>query len=281
MSLAWAAGTLLQQEDIRLPARNRGLTLGDGLFETFLVVNRTALWRDDHLARMKASADVLGVPFLAGEITTAIDGLLAAAGRGAHVLRLTLTRGATARGLAGESKAPFVLATLDPFDTRLIGEPATLVTSAIRRSAGSIASTHKTLSYVDAVVAARAAVAAGADDALMLNGEGRVASSTIANIFVVKGTTLITPARTEGILPGIMRQVLLREAGALGLTAVEAQVTPETLRSADGVFLTNSLRIARPVVQVDGQALPVGDASRILDHLCACASGICGGDPRA
>lgn len=275
MSFVWSDGMLHQQETISVSPRNRGLTLGDGLFETILAVNRVALWREEHLARLKASAQVLGIGFPADEIRTALDALLAAGGENPHVLRLTLTRGATARGLGGASKEPVVIATLDPFDTRLIGQPATLITSRFRRSTSSIAATHKTLSYADNIAAAREADGAGADDALLLNTDGRVACTTIANIFVVKGKRLITPARSEAILPGIIRSVVLAEAKALGFTAEETTINPEQLLDADAVFLTNSLRLVRPVTHIDGNAMSSGAANPVLDHLFGLAAHIC------
>lgn len=275
MSFVWSDGALHQHETISVSPKNRGLTLGDGLFETILAVNRVALWRDQHLARLKASAQILGISFPADEITTALDALLAAGGENPHVLRLTLTRGATARGLGGASKEPVVIATLDPFDTRLIGQPATLITSRFRRSTSSIAATHKTLSYADNIAAAREADGAGADDALLLNTDGRVACTTIANIFVVMGKRLITPARSEAILPGIIRSVVLAEAKALGFTAEETTINPEQLLDADAVFLTNSLRLVRPVTHIDGNAMSSGAANPVLDHLCGLAAHIC------
>lgn len=281
MSFVWSDGRLHQHETVPLSPRNRGLTLGDGLFETILAVNRVALWRDEHLARMKHSAAVLGIPFPQDEIGAAVDALLAAGGENAHVLRLTLTRGATARGLAGESKAPVVLATLDPFDTRLVGQPATLVTSAVRRSAGSIAATHKTLSYADNIAAAREAAAEGADDALMLNSAGNVACTSIANVFAVRGRHLLTPARDQAILPGVMRGVLLLHAQALGLTPEETVLTPEQLTDADAVFITNSLRFLRPVSRLDGNTIATAVSDTILDHLCGLAAGLCQRDFRA
>ncbi|MFT3674035.1 aminotransferase class IV [Aestuariivirga sp.] len=275
MSFVWSDGALHQHETISVSPKNRGLTLGDGLFETILAVNRVALWREEHLARLKGSAQVLGLGFPADEITQALDALLAAGGENPHVLRLTLTRGATARGLGGASKEPVVIASLDPFDTRLIGQPATLVTSKLRRSTSSIAATHKTLSYADNIAAAREAEAAGADDALLLNTDGHVACTTIANIFVVKGKRLITPARSEAILPGIMRGVLLAEAKALGFTAEETTIAPRELQDADAVFLTNSLRLVRPVTRIDGTPVASGAANPILDHLSGLAAHIC------
>jgi branched-chain amino acid aminotransferase len=249
---------------LALSAHDRGLTLGDGLFETLAVRDGVALWRFEHIERMRSSAATLGIPFPETDIENAIDALAYKA-KGHHVLRLTLTRGEGGRGLAGETKKPTLLGTLDPFDGQLRFQPVKLMTSATRRNFHSPASRMKTLSYMDNMLAAREAAAAGADDALMLNSVGRVASSTIANIFVEKDGTLITPALTEGILPGVMRIAVIRAAKQLGIQVKERQVRPADAENADGLFLTNSLRFIRPVAVLDGKRY--APRSKIVDGL--------------
>jgi branched-chain amino acid aminotransferase len=118
---------------------------------------------------------------------------------------------------------------------------------------------------MDNVLAAREAAAADADDALMLNNAGRVASSTIANVFLEKDGTLITPALTEAILPGVMRAAVIRAAKHLGVQIKEKQVRPADAANADGLFLTNSLRFIRPVAMLDGKRY--APRSKIVDGL--------------
>jgi branched-chain amino acid aminotransferase len=223
-----------------------------------------ALWRFEHIERMRSSAAALGIPFPETDIENALDGLAYRA-KGPHVLRLTLTRGEGGRGLAGEIKKPTLLGTLDPFDGQLRFQPVKLITSSVRRNLHSPASHMKTLSYMDNVLAAREAAAAGADDALMLNSAGRVASSTIANAFVEKDGVLITPALAEGILPGVMRAAVIRAAKHLGIQVKERQVKPAEAAGADCLFLTNSLRFIRPVAMLDGRRY--GPRSKIVDRL--------------
>jgi branched-chain amino acid aminotransferase len=139
------------------------------------------------------------------------------------------------------------------------------MTSAIRRNLNSPASRMKTLSYMDNVLAGREAASAGADDALMLNSAGRVASSTIANIFFEKEGALITPALSEGILPGVMRAAVIRAVKQLGVQVREKQNKPADIATADGLFLTNSLRFIRPVAMLDGKRY--APRSKIVDEL--------------
>jgi branched-chain amino acid aminotransferase len=252
------------KETVAMSAHDRGLTLGDGLFETIAVSSGVALWRFEHLERMRGAAETLGIPFPEADIENAIDALTHRA-RGHHVLRLTLTRGKGGRGLAGEIRKPTLIATLDPLDAKLRFQPVRLVTSSVRRNMHSPASGMKTLSYTDNVLAAREAAAAGADDALMLNSVGRIACSAIANVFLEMDGKLVTPPLSEGILPGIMRGAVLRVARHLGIPAREKQVKPAEAARADGLFLSNSLRFIRPVAALDGRRY--GQRSMIVEAL--------------
>jgi branched-chain amino acid aminotransferase len=263
MKRVWL-NTKLIKGKLPMSSHDRGMTLGDGLFETLAVRDGVALWRFEHIERMRAAAEATSIPFPETEIENGIDALSYKA-KGHHVLRLTLTRGEDGRGLAGEIKKPKLMGTLDPFDGQLRFQSVKLITSAIRRNLYSPASRMKTLSYIDNVLAAREAAAAGADDALMLNSAGRVASATIANVFVEKDGTIITPALAEGILPGVMRAAVIRAAKQRGIQVKEKQVKPADAANADGLFLTNSLRFIRPVAMLDGKRY--GPRSKIVDEL--------------
>jgi branched-chain amino acid aminotransferase len=279
MSLVWCNGAMVEGP-LTLDPRDRGLTLGDGLFETLLVVNRTALWRNMHLARLEGSARELGIAFARDMAELALDTLLHLGSDGHQVLRLTLTRGVAARGLASSGEHPTLLASLDSLDASLMFEPTGLITATVRRSPQSPAARLKTLSYIDNVAAAREAKARGYDDALMLNTRGAVACSTIANVFLVKGRKLVTPGRDQGLLTGVTRQALLAAAHRAGFEAHERMVKPSELLMADAVFLTNSLRLIRPVRSLDAEPLSQMDLTPLIDQLCEAARLQCGRDPR-
>jgi branched-chain amino acid aminotransferase len=251
MKRVWL-NTQFVDSKIVLSANDRGLTLGDGIFETLAVKGGVALWRFEHLERMRKAATELGIPFPEDHIENAIDALTHRA-KASHVLRLTLTRGEGGRGLAGEITKPTLIGTLQPFDETLRFQPASLITSTVRRNLQSPASRLKTLSYIDNVLAAREAQAHGADDALMLNTAGRVASCSIGNIFLEMDGALVTPSLSEGILPGVMRDAIIRLSKLAGIPIKEKQIKAQDIAKADVMFLTNSLRFLRVVSKCDTQ----------------------------
>lgn len=240
-----------------VPFDDRGLTLGDGLFETILWNGTELVGFDAHLARMTAGCADLGLPapvsddlLHAAKRALAEDGL--AATRSA--VRLSWTAGSGGRGLTRpDPLKPRLFATAAPAPRP--ETPARLITARTRRNELSPASRLKTLSYLDNVLARREAEQAGASEALMLNGAGEVACAAAANLFWLSGGALFTPAREAGVLAGIVRGEVMAAARAAGVTVQEVRAGPEALRGA-AVFLTNSLIGIRPVSSIDGVGLP-------------------------
>ncbi len=279
MNRTWFNGSLVEGP-LELDRGDRGLLLGDGLFETILVVNRTPLWGNMHFARLEASAKELGIGFDRDVLDDALEEVLDGAPKSHQVLRVTLTRGSAVRGLGANGGTPSLLLTLDPFEPSLMFKPVALSSTAIRRNPHAISCRLKTLSYIDNIAAAREAATHGMEDALLLNAEGHVACTTIANIFLLVNGSLVTPARDQGILTGVMRQALIHSAAHLGLATQERAVMPGEIKSADAVFLTNSLRFIRPVTALDQQPVAQGDLSTLTTALCEAARLQCGHDPR-
>ncbi|MEP6828424.1 MAG: aminotransferase class IV [Aestuariivirga sp.] len=245
----WCNGNFV--EGLNLDVAERGLMLGDGIFETIAVRNGRSIWLEEHLQRLQSSAKELGLKHDLAEIRAALGAVLIKSSAPSEVLRLTLTRGPTQRGLAAEGETPSLIISLNPFDLSKLPKSVRLATSSIRRNATSPASQLKTLSYIDGITAARE-VATHADDALMLNTDGNVASTTIANIFLLKDKRLITPSNDQAILMGIARGKLISGIAELGLQIETRPVKYEELRAADAVFLTNSLRLSTAVSTIDG-----------------------------
>jgi len=194
------------------------------------------------------------------------------------VIRLTVTRGAGARGLAPPADpVPTVVVSLAPFDPALVGAPTTLATVDVRRNAGSPVSRLKALPYLDNVLALKEATGRGARDALILDTAGRVACSSVANVFRLAGDRLETPT-TDAVLPGVTRALVLALAPSLGLVPVERDLSRDDLLAADAVFLTNSVRLLQPVTALDGTVFPPDPRpAAILTALRATVTAECGG----
>ena len=249
-SLAWCNGVWDRPERLSIPLNDRGLTLADGVFETMLVRDGQPLLLARHLQRMEQGCQLLqlGPPPAADRVTAlATEGCQRLArGNRQVALRITLSRGSGSRGLAPPtSQQPRLwlqLTVLQPD----FASVAVVTSQLVRRHGDSAASRCKTLSYTNAVIARHEAVAAGADDALILGGAGTYCSATAANLWACPNDCWVTPGVAEGCLPGVMRAVLLKRPNTS-----EAPISRARLLTGGG-FLLNSLG-CRPISRVDGQ----------------------------
>jgi branched-chain amino acid aminotransferase/4-amino-4-deoxychorismate lyase len=239
-----------------IPDDDRGLLLGDGLFETLLAEDGELRDAEAHVERMIRGCAVLGLepPDAAAALAMARDALAdARLSYERAAVRLTLTAG-SGRGLERpEGSTPRLLATASPAPAP--AGPARLVTVSVRRNDTSPAARVKALSYLDNILARAEARAAGADEAVMLNTQGEIACAAAANLFWISDGWVYTPALECGVLDGIVRGKAIAAAVALGAEVFEDRCEPEVLYQADAVFLTSSLAGVREVSQLDGRAL--------------------------
>ncbi|BDG60458.1 aminotransferase class IV [Caldinitratiruptor microaerophilus] len=229
--------------------RDRGLLLGDGLFETARIYAGRVPLLERHLQRLREGAAVLGIPVPRGIEEAALRTVAACAVRDG-VLRVTLTRGPGPRGLdLPPEPAPTLLVQVEPFAGRA-PEPLRAALVSLRRDSRSPLTRLKTTSSLASVLARAEARAAGAGEALLLNTDGFVAEGAATNLFWVRDGVLRTPATAAGCLPGIARGLVLELARALGLPVAEGLFPPDDLAAADEAFLTSALLELAPLAGV-------------------------------
>ncbi len=247
--ITWINGALV--EDPTISAQDRGFTLGDGIFETIAVRAGLPLCLDRHLARLRDGAAVLGLTLAYDDrvLTAAMAAVLAGQGLGEGSVRLTVTRGPAPRGLLPPAEPhPTMLITAAPAAARV--SPARLVVATVtRRNEHSPLARIKSLNALDNILARQEAAQRDADDAILLNTRGRVAETTVANLFAVIDGALVTPPVADGALPGITRHRVLAAK-----MAVERSLHRHDLDRASAVVLTNSLGL-RAAVSLDGRPL--------------------------
>jgi branched-chain amino acid aminotransferase len=264
----WVDGELLPAEGPQLSAFDRGFQLGDGVFETLRARAGHPTELAQHLARLRRSAAGLDIGLdaaLDGRITDGIAALLAAEGLdapdGDASIRITVSRGTMAgRGLLPlERSTPTAVIQawpVTPTPADHLERGLHLAVSAVRRDPANPLSALKTTSRADYVYARLEARRAGADDALFLTVDGHLSEATSANVFLVRGTELATPALECAILPGTTRTWLLAWGVSAGLAPMEGWLTPADLAAADEAFVSSSVAGVLPVTRFDAQ--PIG-----------------------
>ncbi len=274
--ILWVNGRLVPAGEAHLDPRDRGYTLGDGLFETIRARDGALPWMSRHLARMRAGAAVLGLPLPTDdELESAIRQTLTVNDLSEAVVRLTVSRGVpTERGLLPDPEPKVsVVVHARPF----AGYPAELyergmraITSRIQRNERSPLANIKSLSYLENALTRREAAERGADEALLLNISGNLACASAANLFLVLGDSLVTPDLASGVLPGTMRELVLGElAPQAGLSLDERPIRPGELATAHEAFLTSALLGIMPLTHVDGRQVGEGTPGPVARKLGA------------
>lgn len=115
--------------------------------------------------------------------------------------------------------------------------PVKLCLSSVRVDADDVLRHHKTTARDVYVAALHEARARGCDEAILQNAQGHITEGTFSNIFVRRRDQLLTPPLGDGVLPGVLRADLIASG-----QAVEASLTVTDLKSADAIFVGNSLR---------------------------------------
>ncbi len=260
-------GSIIPADEAYVGIADRGLLYGDGLFETMRVLNGSVVRLEKHMDRLVSGAEVLAIDVgtIAGQVETIVEKLCDANGLSDARVRVTITRGiAPEPGLAIPPQAnPTVFATAQPLSAEP-AKPVRIIASSVRRDETSPLSRVKSLNYLPGIMAMAEARRAGADDAILTNTQGMVAEGTTGNLFLVKGSTLVTPSLDQGPLPGTTRAALIELASSLGLTVEERAVAPKELVEADEVFFTSAVQLVRPISEMNGRRIGSG-ASRTCD----------------
>ena len=134
------------------------------------------------------------------------------------------------------------------------------------RSAPWLLPGTKSVSYATHVAAEAEARRRGADDAVLVEGDGTVLEGTVTNIWWREGDTLLTPELELGILAGETRAALLGVAAQEGFGVETGRFPLDRLLAAEEVFTSSSVREVMPVVAVDGRAFESRRAAEAMLH---------------
>lgn len=205
-----------------------------GVFETVRVVNGRPLFLDEHEARLRDAAAALGLNVTAS-FAKRVDYLQNQSGRWRWVVNRD--------------------GTYDFFypENRQLPVSFTLLIAPQRIGSKNWDARYKTFSYLTHAQARQWALDNGADEAVLLNENGVVATAAMANIFWSKKSKIFTPALDAGCRNGVIRQWILKNE------KVEQGIfQPEELAKADEIFVTNSMIGIMPVLNLAGRKLRPG-----------------------
>jgi 4-amino-4-deoxychorismate lyase len=243
-----------------ITADDGALARGLAAFETIRVYGGRIFALDEHLDRLRASAERLGLPAVArADLERLAADALAASGLTEAGLRLYWTA-----GREGGGATAIATVTPVPADTEALRARGLRVVSLelgidreVRMRAPWLLAGVKSTSYAVHVAAVAEAVRRGADDALLLATDGTLLEGAMSNVWWLRGDVLRTPGLETGILAGVTRAHLLRLAPGAGFRVEEGAWPLDEVLDADEVILSSSVREVVGVIDVDGS--PIGD----------------------
>jgi branched-chain amino acid aminotransferase len=266
--LIWVNGELVPREQAVVSVFDSGFVLGDGVWEGLRVRGGHPAFLERHLDRLfeGAKAIMLDIGLTRGELTAAIYATLQANAMtdGVHV-RLMVTRGVKRtpyqdpRVTIGPATVVIIAEHKEPLPAT-VTDGITLFTTHVRRAAPDTLdpklNSHSKLNDITACIQA---YTAGADEALMLDPHGFVATCNSTHFFIVAGDEVLT---SDGryCLAGITRANVLELCRANGIPAREATFSLTDVYSAREAFVTGTLAGVVPVRSVDGRT--IGDGRR-------------------
>jgi D-alanine transaminase len=247
-------GQFLPLDEARVPVLDRGFMFGDGVYEVIPVYGRRIFRLPQHIARLQASMDGIGLrnPHTPAQWSELIRQVVALQSEADQSVYLQVTRGVAKRDHAFPSDAvPTVLIMSGPLKTpspELRERGVSAVSLADNRW---LRCDIKSIALLGNVLLRQAAVAAGAAECVLLR-DGFLTEGAASNIFVVRQGVLLTPPKTNLILPGITYDVVLDLARAGALAYEVRPVSEAEVRGADELMLTSSTREILPITSLDG-----------------------------
>jgi len=224
--------------------RDRGLHYGDGLFETMRVRHRAIRLLDYHLERLYDGCRRLAIaappePVVRRELVRI------AAQRPAGILKLIVTRGSGARGYRPSGRERCTrIAALYPLPARAVAAASNSVRvrlCATHLGGNPALAGMKSLNRLESVLARAEWSDARIWEGLMRDADENIVCGTMSNLFLRRGSILLTPVLDRCGVAGVMRRWVLEQARALRLRAVERRIRWEDLGDAAEVFMSNAV----------------------------------------
>ncbi len=271
----WLDGKFVDWDKANFHIITHALHYGTAVFEgirCYKTKNGPAVFRlDDHLNRLFYSANCLGmkVNLGNGDLRMAIKNLVLSNGLEDCYIRPLIFYSSDQMGLLPETDKVSIAVACWPWILRTGASSGVRVMTSkfIRPHPASVPIEAKISGhYSNSVMASQEAKNAGFDEALLLDYRGCVAEGPGENIFLVKNSALVTPAKGT-ILAGITRDSIIRLAKDKGLQVLEREIKPPELKEADEVFFVGTAAEIWPVLKIDGSRINNGKVGDITSDL--------------
>jgi D-alanine transaminase len=252
-------GKFLPIEEATVPVLDRGFIFGDGVYELIPVYSRAPFRMDEHLARLEKSLAAVRIrnPYTREKWREILLDLIAKQPWHDQGAYLQVTRGVAKRDHAFPAGVePTVFIMCNP----LVNPPRELVEKGAAAVSAVDYRWHrcdiKSISLIGNCLLRQVSADAGAVETILFR-DGKLTEASASNVFVAKAGKLLSPPKSNLILPGITYDVVVEIAQAVKIPLEFRDVTEAEVRAADEVWLTSSSKEILAVTTLDGR--PVGD----------------------
>lgn len=276
-ALLYLNGVLMARAEAKVSVLDAGFVLGDGVWEGLRVHNGRILFLEPHLDRLLAGARAiaLDIGMSREELASALKKTLAAnqMEHGVHI-RMMITRGPKKapnqdpRNTLGKPTVVIIAEYKEP-SPAIVTKGLNLFTSTIRCTPADMfdmrINSHSRLALI---MALNQAIAAGADEALMLDPNGFVSSCNATNFFFVRGREVCT-STGDYCFNGITRGNVIALCRAEKIAVRLGNFTLGDVYDAEEAFVTGTFGGITPVRAIDGRTFPAALPGPMTERLRA------------
>ena len=252
-------GKFLPIEQAMVPVLDRGFIFGDGVYELIPVYSRAPFRMEDHLARLERSLAAVRIknPYAREKWREIIVQLVARQPWEDQAVYFQVTRGVAKRDHAfpaGVEPTVFVMANplVNP-PRELVEKGGSAVTAVDNRW---LRCDIKSISLIGNCLLRQVSADAGAQETILFR-DGKLTEASASNVFIVKRGVLLSPPKSNLILPGITYDVVTEIAQAGKIALEFRDISEAEVRGADEVWVTSSSKEILAIVTLDGK--PVAD----------------------
>ena len=263
--VTYVNGVFLAKDEAKISVYDHGYLYGDGIFEGIRAYGGRIFRLEQHLDRLYDSARflMLEVPLARDQMREAIVETVRRSGLRDAYIRPVISRGVGDLGLdprkCKTATVVIIVDTIQLYPKEAYERGLRAVTATTRKiRPDALSPQAKTLNYLNNIMARMEANQAGADEAIMLTGDGYVSECTADNFFIIRRGEVWTAPPFLGILKGVTREAVMALARALELPAYERVFTLHDVYTADECFLTGTGAELGPVVEVDARPIGTG-----------------------
>jgi len=262
-------GKFIPIEEAVIPVLDRGFIFGDGVYEVIPVYSRLPFRVGGHLERLQASLDSIRLdnPHTESEWRQLLASLIERNEPEDQSLYLQITRGVAKRDHAfPENTIPTVF---------IMSNPLILPTSdQIENGVSAITAPDNRWSRCDVkstallpnVLLRQLAVDAGCTETLLLR-DGLLTEGSATNAFVIRDGIILTPPKSNLMLPGITYDLVLELAAANGVAYEVRNIAEAELISADEIWITSSSKEVLPVTTLNGNLVGSGRPGPVFKRM--------------